>query len=88
MKKIIAAVLCSFVLILTGVQTAVYAENTAQYSDSAEAVQQETEEQEEGMSKGGKIAVFLGIFTVSMGVTAYIVMRPKLKMLKEAKGKK
>ena len=39
------------------------------------------------LSKGAKIAGFLVIFTISMGVTAFIIIRPKLKMLKEARAK-
>lgn len=52
----------------------------------ATEIVQETEDNEP--SKTMKIVQFLVIFTVAMGVTAYIVVRPKLKLLKELKEKK
>ncbi len=52
---------------------------------TTEAVQQTEEEKEP--SKTVRIVEFLAIFTVAMGVTAYIVVRPKLKVLKKAQEK-
>lgn len=45
-----------------------------------------TEEQKKDEpSRTTRIVGFLAIFTVACGVTAYLVMRPSLKRLKEAK---
>lgn len=46
---------------------------------------QTDQSQTEQWTKGQKIAGFLVIFTVFCGGTAYLVMRPSLKKLKEAK---
>lgn len=39
----------------------------------------------ESPSKTGQIVGVLAIFTVTCGITAYLVMRPSLKKLREAK---
>lgn len=80
MKRWICMLLCGMVLMVC--PAAVTAEGTSE--PAAETVQQEDNEP----SKGMKIAGFMAIFTVSMGVTGYIVVRPKLRMLKEAREKR
>ncbi len=82
MKRFTIIIMCAVMLMSLGVS--VCAENTAETSE----ISVTAEAEDKGMSKGIKIAGFLGIFTLSMGVTAYIVMRPKLKMLKEARSSK
>ncbi len=82
MKRFTIIIMCA--VMLMGLGLGVCAENTAGTSETSVTAEAEGE----GMSKGTKIAGFLGIFTLSMGVTAYIVMRPQLKMLKEARSSK
>lgn len=79
MKRWICIVLCTLSLIVCPM--AVSAEGT---SDAASASAEEVQDDSEP-SKGVKIAGFLVIFTMSMGVTGYIVVRPKLKLLKDAR---
>lgn len=79
MKRLAMILMCA--VMLTGYSMNVSAENTKETAE----VYAETAEESEGVSKGVKIAGFMAIFTLSMGITAYIVMRPKIKMLKEAK---
>ncbi len=81
MKRLAMILMCA--IMLTGFGMNVSAENTEETAE----VYTEAAEESNDMSKGVKIAGFLVIFTLSMGVTAYIVMRPKIKMLKEAKQK-
>ncbi|MBQ8688025.1 MAG: hypothetical protein IJ512_05700 [Ruminococcus sp.] len=81
MKGKIYALLCCMMLMLSCPTGAASAETTTPVQE----IVQETEEEEP--SKAMKIVQFLAIFTVAMGVTAYIVVRPKLKLLKEAKKK-
>lgn len=56
---------------------------------AAESAENQSVETEESWTvewtKGQKVAGFLVIFTVFCGGTAYLVMRPSLKKLKEAK---
>lgn len=59
--------------------------SAAETAPAQTAVTTEAETEEEP-SKAVKIIGFLAIFTVACGVTAYMVMRPSLKKLKEAKG--
>ena len=86
MKRRIAGIICVLFLYLCSMTALpVSADETTAATETIETVQNENEE--EGYSKGVKIAGFLGIFTVAMGVTAFIVVKPKLKMLKEIKNK-
>lgn len=81
MKRLAMIFMCA--VMFTGFGMNVSAENTEETAE----VYAEAAEESEGMSKGVKMAGFMAIFTLSMGITAYIVMRPKVKMLKEAKQK-
>ncbi|MCD8219565.1 MAG: hypothetical protein LUC50_04245 [Ruminococcus sp.] len=63
---------------MTGPACAVEAAET----QPAETVQESTSG---GWTKGKKIAGFLVLFTIACGGTAYLVMRPSLKKLKETK---
>ncbi len=81
MKRWVCMILCILSLIVCPVS--VSAEGT---SDAASASAEEVQDDSEP-SKGVKIAGFLVIFTISMGVTGYIVVRPKLKLLKDAREK-
>lgn len=58
--------------------------SAAETAPAQTAVTTEAQTEEEP-SKTVKIIGFLAIFTVACGVTAYVVMRPSLKKLKEAK---
>ncbi len=83
MKKFITPFLCAVMLLLccpVGAHAAGSAPVETTVSQSQESDQKE-------LSKGAKIAGFLVIFTISMGMTAFIIVRPKLKMLKDAKEK-
>lgn len=59
--------------------------SAAETAPAQTAVTTEVQTEEEP-SKAVKIIGFLAIFTVACCVTAYMVMRPSLKKLKEAKG--
>lgn len=61
--------------------------NSVSAAETAPAQTAVTTEAQTGKepSKAVKIIGFLAIFTVACGVTAYLVMRPSLKKLKEAK---
>lgn len=52
-------------------------------TEPAQTTASASEEKETG--KTGKILGFLAIFTVACGGTAYLVMRPSLRKLREAK---
>ncbi|MBQ8514679.1 MAG: hypothetical protein IJ496_04715 [Ruminococcus sp.] len=84
MKNKIAALLCGMLLLFCGPAVPASAGTTT--AIPAAEIVQEAEETETGNepSKTVKIVQFLVIFTVAMGVTAYIVVRPKLKLLKDA----
>ena len=71
-------------LMLCGLSTAAMPA-AAQAAETTESVQ--TDETKKAVSSGKtkKIVGVLCIFTVSCGVTAYLVMQPSLKKLKEAK---
>lgn len=87
MKNKIAALLCGMLLLFCCPAFFASTETTA--APAAEIVQ-EAETDDSGNnepSKTMKIVQFLVIFTVAMGVTAYIVVRPKLKLLKEVQAK-
>ena len=62
-----------------------YAEPMAETTGVSEHIQQDKEDSTP--SRGVKIAGFLVIFTVAMGTTAFIVVKPKLKKLKTTKKK-
>ncbi|MDD6270316.1 MAG: hypothetical protein PUA84_09725 [Oscillospiraceae bacterium] len=83
MKRILIVFICAFMLCIQG-GICVSAEETSAAESSVS--EQQTEEKES--SRGMKIAGFLVIFTVAMGVTAYITAAPKLKMLKKNKQEK
>ncbi len=83
MKKIISAFLCAVMLLLC-CPVGAYAAGDVPMETT---VSQSQESDQKEFSKGAKIAGFLVIFTISMGVTAFIIVRPKLKMLKEAREK-
>ena len=83
MKKFISAFLCAVMLLLCVPANACAAGDAPMET----TVTQSQESEEKELSKGAKIAGFLVIFTISMGVTAFIIVRPKLKMLKEAREK-
>ena len=82
MKKIILMMLCALTLMLSCPMTTVSAagENSGVTTTSAQS-----EQADENSSRGRDIAVFLIIFTVAMGTTAFIVARPKLKKLREVR---
>ncbi len=79
MKRLVCMLLCGLVLASAPMAAAVESISEATTVSASE----ESEHEDKEISKGAKIAGFLGIFTVSMGVTAYIIIRPKLKRLKE-----
>ncbi len=77
--------LCCVLLCLclqVGVLSATAAETTAVETTSSS---QTASEKDGGLSKPVKILGFLAIFTVACAGTAYLVMRPSLQKLKEAK---
>ncbi len=77
--KRLCCVLAS-VLMLWGLSVGtVYAEETTAFTEAV------VSEEDADAGKAGKIVGFLAIFTVVCGTTAYLVMRPSLKRLKEAK---
>ncbi len=85
MKRRIVGLICACILCLYNmIALPVFAEEEPAVTESIEAIQ---ETKEDGHSKNVKIAGFLIIFTVAMGITAFIVVRPKLKMLKEVNKK-
>ncbi|MGN1403195.1 MAG: hypothetical protein ACI4XB_02610 [Ruminococcus sp.] len=79
-KKGLVCVLSALLLWGMPVGNGVSAAETA--PEQTVATEAQTEEEP---SKAVKIIGFLAIFTVACGVTAYVVMRPSLKKLKEAK---
>lgn len=85
MKCRIVGLICACVLCLYNtIALPVFAEEEPSVTGSIETIQ---ETEEDGHSKNAKIAGFLIIFTVAMGITAFIVVRPKLKVLKEVNKK-
>jgi len=78
---IVLAVAIAFIVVLCGVNwSTAYAETE---TEEATAKMEETEDT--GLSRGVKIAGFLGIFTVVFVGTAYLTVRPSLKKLKAAR---
>lgn len=71
-------------LMLCGLST-VAMPAAAQAAETTESVQTDETKKPASSGKTKKIVGVLCIFTVSCGVTAYLVMRPSLKKLKEAK---
>lgn len=73
---------CISVLLLCGMpmENAVFAAEAATVQTTVTEVQTK-----DAPSKTVKMVGFLAIFTVACGGTAYLVMRPSLKKLKEAK---
>ncbi len=83
MKKFITPFLCAVMLLMCVPANACAAGDAPMET----TVTQSQESDQKEFSKGAKIAGFLVIFTISMGVTAFIIVRPKLKILKEAREK-
>lgn len=85
MKKWFASLLCCLIC-LTGtlpVTISAMAEEAAVTTSATDSLDESADTEEEQPSKTVRILEFLGIFTVAAGVTAFIVIRPKWKMLKE-----
>lgn len=57
----------------------VHAEETTAPTEAA------TSEKDTDAGRAGKVVGFLAVFTIVCGTTAYLVMRPSLKRLKDAK---
>lgn len=83
MKQRILVLICSLFMLIGSAVTSIsaYAEPMAETTEVSEHVQ----ETDSSPSRGVKIAGFLVIFTVAMGTTAFIVVKPKLKKLKTTK---
>ncbi len=86
MKRRILVLICSLFMLIGSAVTSIsaYAEPMAETTEVSEHVQ----ETDSSPSRGVKIAGFLVIFTVAMGTTAFIVVKPKLKKLKTTKNNK
>lgn len=80
MKRLLTVILCAFTLLMCG-GICVSAEDI--HTEETSVSRQQTEE--EGPSRSVKIAGFLVIFTLAMGVTAYFTAAPKLKKIKKLK---
>ena len=80
MKKCISVLLCSLLLLLGGPVIPAETETDVPVTETVQETQTEKEP-----SKAGRIVQFLVIFTAAAGVTVWIVMRPKMKLLKEAR---
>lgn len=85
MKQRILVLICSVFMLIGSAVTSIsaYAEPMAETTGVSEHIQQDKEDSTP--SRGVKIAGFLVIFTVAMGTTAFIVVKPKLKKLKTTK---
>lgn len=83
MKRRILVLICSLFMLIgsAAISIGASAEPVAETTEVSEHVQ----ETDSSPSRGVKIAGFLVIFTVAMGTTAFIVVKPKLKKLKTTK---
>lgn len=85
MKRRILVLICSLFMLIgsAAISIGASAEPVAETTEVSEHIQQDKEDSTP--SRGVKIAGFLVIFTVAMGTTAFIVVKPKLKKLKTTK---
>lgn len=85
MKQWILVLFCSLFMIICSAMISISAsaEPVAETTEFSEHIQEQVKDS--SPSRGVKIAGFLVIFTVAMGTTAFIVVKPKLKKLKATK---
>ncbi len=87
-RKLLTAMLCGIMLLFCGmycVGVIQAAAETSTVTTISETMDNDTAEDEQELSKTMRIVQFLVIFTIAMGTTAYLVVRPKLKLLKDMK---